>query len=385
MRLGLSETWRLQLSHLQRSHPCPGTYHLGRNGLASTWNTKYITGFLGLTSNYRQYIEHYTDIAMLWNMSGNTPKVEGNIGWRCGAPRRVRSSPSTCNKQCQHAFGTLKMALGNARLFAPPDPQAKYCAHIDGSESALCVVLLQAPDTVEKVLVIFSGILHNAETQYPAYNRYWLGTQDMLLHWKFYLHKSEWPLLEHTDQLTMHWILTQPHLTVRQMDILTLLQCCTWEIKHILDVKNQVMDELSHHLDCRRAQCNVMALEVPEAGEWIDANAAGITENECLGLRYIHSATQVPALRHPLASTKEYKWLLSAQRFQLEENGLLWLRGDLEKEQMEIYKGQRDGGKRKEWKRCGDNHKGKREEGKRKSRDEMPVVYSKDDATTNPP
>jgi hypothetical protein len=51
------------------------------------------------------------------------------------------------------------------------------------------------------------------------------------------------------DHATVSWILTQPHLTVHQMDIPTVHQDFDWEVKHIPGIKNHVADALSRRQD----------------------------------------------------------------------------------------------------------------------------------------
>jgi len=82
------------------------------------------------------------------------------------------------------------------------------------------------------------------------------------------------------DHATLRWILTQPHLTVHQMDILTVLLHFHWEVKHIPGVKNQVADALSHHPDFQREPFNLIALEATAAREWIVDIKAGIFDDE---------------------------------------------------------------------------------------------------------
>jgi hypothetical protein len=78
-----------------------------------------------------------------------------------------------------------------------------------------------------------------------------------------------------------------------------------------------------------------MAMEVTAAGEWIEDIKAGIVDNEWFG-PIAHSLAN-PSPRPPpsTASAKECKLWVLAQRCYLEENGLLWLRGDLERKQAE--------------------------------------------------
>ena len=137
------------------------------------------------------------------------------------------------------------------------------------------------------------------------------------------------------DNATMHWILTQLHLTIRLMDILTVLLNFDWQVKQILGVQNQVMDGLSCHADFRQVQCNSMALSVTAAREWIDDIKVGIIDDECFGPIAHCLANPSP---HPLpytAFTKECTLWVSAQSFDLEENALLWLCGNVETKQQE--------------------------------------------------
>ena len=78
-----------------------------------------------------------------------------------------------------------------------------------------------------------------------------------------------------------------------------------------------------------------MALEVTAAREWIEDIKAGIIDNEWFGPVPHSLANPSP---HPLPSTtsaKECKLWVSAQLLYLEENGLQWLRDNLEKKQAE--------------------------------------------------
>jgi len=298
-------------------------------------NSKDVKGFLGLTRYYRKFIEHYAHIAMPLYAIGTPPKGKGDVGQRRGELRKVKRTPFAWDRECQHAFDTLKKAPCNAPVLALPDPKAKYCLHVDASQYALGAVLSQMQDKAEKVRGYLGRKLHDAETRYPAQDRELLGIRDAILYCKFILHGAEQPFLVHTDHATLRWILTQPHLPVCQMDILTVLQNFDWEVKHIPGVKNQVVDALSCHPDFRRERCNVMAMVVPAAGEWIEDIKAGIVDDEWFGPIAHCLADPSPHPPPSTASPKERKLWVSAQRFNLEENGLLWLRGELERKQAE--------------------------------------------------
>ena len=113
------------------------------------------------------------------------------------------------------------------------------------------------------------------------------------------------------------------------MNIVTVLQNFSWEVKHIPGVKNQVADGVSCHQDFRRERCNIIALVVTAAGEWVDDSRAGIIDNEWFGPIAHCLANSSPCPLPSTASTKERKLWVAAQRFYLEETGLLWVLGDV--------------------------------------------------------
>jgi hypothetical protein len=78
-----------------------------------------------------------------------------------------------------------------------------------------------------------------------------------------------------------------------------------------------------------------MALAVTAAGEWIDDIQVGIVDHKWFGP--IACALPDPSPNPPPSSAlnKERKLWVSAKWFYLGQNGLLWLRGDLELRQVE--------------------------------------------------
>ena len=81
-------------------------------------NSKDVRGFPGLTCYYREFIEHYTQIAMPLYAISTLPKGIRDVGRRQGEPRRLRHTPFAWDRECQHAFDTLKKALCNAPVHA---------------------------------------------------------------------------------------------------------------------------------------------------------------------------------------------------------------------------------------------------------------------------
>ena len=271
---------------------------------------------------------------MLLYVISTSPNGKGDVGRRCGQPRRVRHTLFAWARECQHAFDTLQKAISNAPVLALPDPEAKYCLHVVAGQYAMGPVLSQVQNKIEKVLGYISRKLHDVVTRYPAYDRELLGMQDTILYWTFNLHRAEQPVLVHTDHAILRWIRTQLHVTVRQMDILTVLKNFDWEVKHIPGVKNQVADTLYGHPDFQREYSSLLALEVTATGEWVDDIKVGIIDDEWFGPIAHCLANPSPHPPPSTASTKESTLWVAAQRFYLEENGLLWLHGDLEQTQV---------------------------------------------------
>jgi len=241
------------------------------------------------------------------------PKGKGDIGRRSWEPRRVMCTPFVWDRECQHASDTLKKALCNSPVLGLPDREAKYCLHVGASQCTLGAVLSQVQDKAQKELGYFSHKLHNAEMQYPAYDRELFIIRGSVLYGKFNLHLAEQPFLVQTDHAILRWILTQPHLTVQQMDILTVLQNSDWVVRHILGVWNQVADALSCSLDFRQERCNSIALEVTSAGEWIDDIKVGIVDDKWFGPIAHSLANPSPHPTPSTASTQEFKLWVSAQ------------------------------------------------------------------------
>jgi len=193
MHLGLSESWICGFDiekdgiHAQE-HMTRTVMHWPRPE-----NSKDVRGFLGLTRYYRKFIEHYAHIAMPLYAIGTPPKRKGDVGRRCGKPRRVMRTPFAWDRECQNAFDNLKKALCNVPVLPLLDPEAKYCLHVNPSQYALGAVLSQVQDKADKVMSHFSNKLHDAETRDPAYDRELLGIPDAIFYWKFNLHGAEQP------------------------------------------------------------------------------------------------------------------------------------------------------------------------------------------------
>jgi len=130
--------------------------------------SKDVRGFLGLTSYYRKFSERYAHIAMPLYAIGTPPMGNGDFGQWCGQLRNVNRTPCSCDRECQHAFDTLKKGLCNSPVLTLPDPEAKYCLHIDASQYASGAALSQVQEKEEKLLGYFSRKLHDTGMRYPS-------------------------------------------------------------------------------------------------------------------------------------------------------------------------------------------------------------------------
>jgi len=91
-----------------------------------------------------------------------------------------------------------------------------------------------------------------------------------------------------------------------------------------------------------------MALEVTASGEWINDIKVRIIAEEWFGPIAHCLANPTPCPLPSTASAKECNLWLSVWRIYLEENGLLWLHGDLEKKP--VKQNERAKEKEEEWK-----------------------------------
>jgi hypothetical protein len=207
--------------------------------------------FLGLTTYYRKFIEHYAHIALpLYEMSRTSPGK--HAGGKRGEPRNPAYRPFTWTDDCVGAFAALKRAICTAPVLAFPTQDDTFLVHTDASKYAVGAVLSQRQKDGVKVVGYYSPKLHDPETRYPTYDRKLLAIRDAVLHWKCYLHGAAVPFRVYTHHATLRHILMQPHLTIRQMDALAIVQNYDYTVKHLPGAKNQAADALSRRPDHRR-------------------------------------------------------------------------------------------------------------------------------------
>jgi hypothetical protein len=232
-----------------------------------------VRGFLGLTSYYRKFIDHYAHMALpLYEMSRTNPPKPGRgqqvdakrTGGKRGEPRKVAYKPFIWTDDCAGAFAALKRAICTASILAFPTKDDPYLLHTDASKYAVGAILSQRQRDGIKVIGYYSRKLHDPETRYPTYDRELLAIRDAVVHWKCNLHGAAVPFTVYTDHATLRRILTQPHLTIRQMDVLSVLQNYDYEVRHLPGAKNQDADALSRRPDHRRERVMMAASRLRE-------------------------------------------------------------------------------------------------------------------------
>jgi hypothetical protein len=219
---------------------------------------------------------------------------------KSGEPRKVTYQPFAWTDECEGAFAALKRAICTAPVLAFATTDDPYGLHTDGSMYAVGALLSQRQKEGTKVIEYYSRKFHNPETRYPAYDRELLAIRDAVVHWKRNLHGAAVPFTVYTNQATLRHIATQPHLTIRQMDALLVLQNHDYEVRHLPRAKNQVADALSRRPDHQsewimlaagkvaaevpiRVRCQLMDTTTRTATEWLDASRAGLTTDPYFG------------------------------------------------------------------------------------------------------
>jgi hypothetical protein len=304
-------------------------------------NEKEVPGFLWLTSYYRKFIELYAHMALpLYEMSRTSPAKQA--GGKRGEPCKVAYRPFIWTDDCAGAFAALKRAICSAPVLAFPTKDDPYLLYTDASKYAVGAVLSHRQRDGIKVIGYYSRKLHDPETRYPTYDRELFAIRDAVVHWKCNLHGAAVPFTVYTDHATLRHILTQSHLTIRQMDALAILQNYDYTVKHLPGAKNQAADALSRRPDHRRervlltngrqleshpivrTRCQLTVETARTATVWLEEIRDGLAADPYFGpiLRLLEDPQRTAPKPTDPADVRK-RWV-TAQRFELND-GLLHL------------------------------------------------------------
>ena len=120
----------------------------------SPTDAKQLKKFLGLSNNYRRFIQHYAAIA---------EPLHKILRWK---PLSFQ-----WNTDCQQAFATLKAHLVSPPILALPNFSEPFILYTDASNTAVGGVLGQLQDGTERVVGYWSRQLKSAEHNYSTVER----------------------------------------------------------------------------------------------------------------------------------------------------------------------------------------------------------------------
>lgn len=196
-------------------------------------NRKELMSFLGLIGFYRKFLKHFSDVAVpLTNLTGR------EVVWSWGA-------------QEDRAFKQLKSMVCEAPVLVAPDMSKPFRLECDASKFATGAVLLQEQDQVLgfQPIAFISKKLSKHEVNYPMHEKELLAIIRALKEWRCYCHGSKFPISVKTDNKSLTYLETQPHLSERQVRWLQFLADYDLTTDYIPGTTNVVADFLSRRPD----------------------------------------------------------------------------------------------------------------------------------------
>ncbi|XP_064856568.1 uncharacterized protein LOC135559697 [Oncorhynchus nerka] len=161
-------------------------------GAVRDWPTptdqRQLKSFLGLASYYRRFVRGFSSIAAPLNRL--LPKDKA----------------FTWTVECEEAFNTLKRALIEAPMLAPPDLTLPFILDTDASNVGMGGVLAQVGPEGERVVAYFSKTFDKHERRYCVTRRELLAVVASVKHFKYYL--SGLPFTVRTDHSALQWLMS---------------------------------------------------------------------------------------------------------------------------------------------------------------------------------
>ncbi|KAJ9544341.1 hypothetical protein OSB04_024048 [Centaurea solstitialis] len=180
-----------------------------------------VRSFLGLAGYYRRFIEHFSAIATpLTALTKKDVKFE----W---------------TSTCEYAFNNLKGKLTTAPILTLPNGTDGFVVYCDASKLGLGCVLTQDG----KVIAYASRKLKVHELNYPTHDMELAAAVFALKIWRHYLYGVKCQI--YTDHKSLHCLLNQKELNMRQRRWIELLSDYDCEILYHPGKGNVVADALS--------------------------------------------------------------------------------------------------------------------------------------------
>lgn len=161
-------------------------------GAVRDWPTptdqRQLKSFLGLASYYRRFVRGFSSVAAPLNRL--LPKDKA----------------FTWTVECEEAFNTLKRALIEAPVLAPPDLTLPFILDTDASNVGMGGVLAQVGPEGERVVAYFSKTFDKHERRYCVTRRELLAVVASVKHFKYYL--GGLPFTVRTDHSALQWLMS---------------------------------------------------------------------------------------------------------------------------------------------------------------------------------
>nr|GEW09205.1 putative reverse transcriptase domain-containing protein [Tanacetum cinerariifolium] len=201
-------------------HVDPAKVEAIQNWSAPTTPTK-VRQFLGLDGYYQRFIEGFSLISKpLSKLTQKNKKYEWGM-------------------EEEEAFQTLKKKLCSAPIRALPEGTKNFIVYCDASLKGFKAILMQR----EKVIVYASRQLKKHEENYTTHDLELGAVVFALRIWRHYLYGTKCTV--YTDHKSLHYILDQKEINMRQWRWIELLSDYDCEIRYHPGKGNVVADALS--------------------------------------------------------------------------------------------------------------------------------------------
>lgn len=192
-----------------------------------------VRSFLGMVGYYRKFIANFSSIAAAMTQ---LLKKGTHFEWTA---------------ELETSFRKLINATTTAPTLILPDPKLPYVITADACGFGVGACLMQDHGKGLQPIAFLSKKLTAAELKYQNHERELLALYRTLKEWRHYLYGSHFTLK--TDHRNLVWLMTQKHLSARQMHWLQYFQDFggVIPIEHVAGRLNGVADGLSRRPDHR--------------------------------------------------------------------------------------------------------------------------------------
>ena len=207
-------------------------------------NVQDVRRFIGLCQYYKQFIPRFSSIASpITDLTKGSGPKERAIEW---------------NKECNHAFHTLKKLLTSAPILLAPDMSRPFRIECDASDTGLGAVLLQEdPKDEHKWKPVASHKLRREERNYPAQERETLSILHALREWRCFIDGNEYEV--YTDHLPLKYYNDTSKISPRLVRWMSELSLYNPKIIYKKGIDNIIPDLLSRRdgPECTPAQKSI--------------------------------------------------------------------------------------------------------------------------------